>query len=125
MNIQEIISETLNNYLSQNLITEKCELNEKKTSSKKSEISTKSEKAERRDGKDISAADQQQIQRIVGNDDVINLAAVARKVYPNHTPEGAQSQLRKKVKQLKNDKGSKYHLKQREAAVIQKIINKL
>lgn len=125
MNIQEIISETLNNYLSQNLITEKCELNEKKNSSKKSEISTKSEKAERRDGKDISAADQQQIQRIVGNDDVINLAAVARKVYPNHTPEGAQSQLRKKVKQLKNDKGSKYHLKQREAAVIQKIINKL
>jgi hypothetical protein len=125
MNIQEIISETLNNYLSQNLITEKCELNEKKNSSKKSEISAKSEKAERRDGKDISAADQQQIQRIVGNDDVINLAAVARKVYPNHTPEGAQSQLRKKVKQLKNDKGSKYHLKQREAAVIQKIINKL
>ena len=111
----KIITETLNQYLTEHILTEK----------KKTKSTEKKEKAARRDGKNISTADQNQIKRIVGDDDVINLAAVARKVYPGHTPEGAQSQLRKKVKELKNDNGSKYHLKQREAAIIRKILNKL
>ena len=39
---------------------------------------------------------------------------------PQDRPE-----LRKKIKGAKNDNGSEYHLKQREAAVIRKILNKL
>ena len=54
----------------------------------------------------------------------VDLAAVAKKVYPDHTPEGAQSQLRKKVKGLKNDNGSKYKIKKKEAFKIRRIIDK-
>jgi len=50
----------------------------------------------------------------------VNLAAVARDVYPDHTEEGAQSQLRKKVKGLTNDNGSKYKVKKKEAFKIRR-----
>lgn len=115
MNIKKIINETLNHYLNENVFDE----------TKKNAISDTADKAEKRDGKNLSAGDENQIRNTVKNDDVINIAAVARKLYPNHTPEGAQSQLRKKLEGEKNDNGSEYHLKQREAAVIRKILNKL
>lgn len=56
--------------------------------------------------------------------DLVNTAAVAHKLYPDHTPEGAQSQLRKKVKGIENDNGSKYKIKKKEADKIRKIIAK-
>jgi hypothetical protein len=56
--------------------------------------------------------------------DFINISAVAQEIYPDHTPEGAQSQLRKKVKGIENDNGSKYRLKKKEAYKIRRAIAK-
>ena len=86
---------------------------------------SKIEKAKKRDGRNLSTGDETQLRSTIEHDDVINIAALARKLYPEHTPEGAQSQLRKKIKGEKNDNGSEYHLKQREAAVIRKVLNRL
>jgi hypothetical protein len=116
MEINKIITETLNHYLQENIY------GESKQNDKQIETA---EKAQKRDGKNLSSGDENQIRNTIENDDVINIAAMARKLYPDHTPEGAQSQLRKKIKGVKNDNGSEYHLKQREAAVIRKILNKL
>lgn len=116
MDINKIISETINDYLNKNIISE---------TSKKEDIKKQQEKSQKRDGKNLSSSDEDLIRNTIKNDDVINIAAVARKLYPDHTPEGAQSQLRKKIEGVKNDNGSEYHLKQREAAIIRKILNKL
>jgi hypothetical protein len=116
MDINKIITETLNRYLQENIYDE---------SAQNDESNSTAEKAKKRDGKNLSSGDENQIRNTIENDDVINIAAMARKLYPDHTPEGAQSQLRKKIKGVKNDNGSEYHLKQREAAVIRKILNKL
>lgn len=118
MDINNIINETLNSYLEENVLFEA-------KGKKKNKRKENAEKSEKRDGKNLSAGDEKQIRNIVKNDDVINIAAMARKLYPKHTPEGAQSQLRKKIKGIKNDNGSEYHLKQREASVIRRILNKL
>lgn len=56
--------------------------------------------------------------------DYIDVAALARDIYPDHTPEGAQSQLRKKIKGIENDNGSKYKLKKKEAYKIRRAIAK-
>ena len=54
----------------------------------------------------------------------VDLAAVAQDIYPDHTPEGAQSQLRKKVKGLKSDSGSTYKIKKKEAFKIRRALAK-
>ena len=94
------------------------EKKKKKHSKKADEIK---KKIKNRDGNEVSSGDEERINDLF-DDNLINLAAIARKVYPHHTPEGAQSQLRKKIKQLKNDTGKKYHLTQREAGIINKAI---
>lgn len=75
--------------------------------------SKKSERERKRDGNDLNAEDEAEIRNIVNKSDLINVAALAKKVYPDHTPEGAQSQLRKELKGIKNDSGNEYHIKQR------------
>lgn len=115
MEISNIIKEEINQFIN-NIIFEK------KT---KNDIKNKIEKANNRDGNNLSDSDEAQIRNDVNNGDIINIAALARKVYPDHTPEGAQSQLRKKLKGIKNDNGSEYHIKDREADVIQKVLNDL
>jgi uncharacterized membrane protein YebE (DUF533 family) len=115
MDIKKIISETLNNYLEENILVEKKNSEEKE--------STKKEK--KRDGNAISGADEAQLRNAVKKGGIINVAALARKVYPNHTPEGAQSQLRKQLEGEKNDNGSEYHLKQRAASVIRKALSNI
>lgn len=114
MNINKIISETLDTYIKEHIFEES-----------KSEKEEKIEKSHNRDGHDISTGDENKIRNIIRKSDIINVAALARKLYPNHTPEGAQSQLRKKIEGDKNDNGSEYHLKEREANAISKIIHKL
>lgn len=115
MKISKIINEEINKYIN-NIISEK------KT---KKNISDKIKKANERDGNNLSHSDEKQIRNNVNNDDLINIAALARKVYPDHTPEGAQSQLRKKLKGIKNDNGSEYHIKDREADIIQRELNNI
>ena len=129
--LDRIIKETLDNYLTENLINENVfdEASKKgspilsklaKKSNKKTETQKEHERAERRDGNNINSGDEDNIRSDVDGSNLINIAALARKVYPNHTPEGAQSQLRKKLKGLTNDTGSEYHIKEREADIITK-----
>jgi hypothetical protein len=117
MKINKIITETINRYLSENIFPEENKKDDK--------VNDETKEARVRDGKNLSSGDESQIRNTIKNDEVINIAAMARKIYPDHTPEGAQSQLRKKIEGIKNDNGSEYHLKQREASAIRKILNKL
>jgi len=114
MNIQKIIKEEIDRYINESFFDE----------DKKKNVSSKyirqQEKAEKRDGNNVSAGDEKELRHDINRDDLLNIAALARKVYPDHTPEGAQSQLRKKLKGLKNDNGSQYHIKQREASAIRR-----
>ena len=71
----------------------------------------------------LNNQDNKDIAKLLDND-YVNLAAVARDVYPDHTDQGAQSQLRKKVKGLKSDSGSTYKIKKREADEIFRSISK-
>lgn len=79
---------------------------------------------ESKQNKNINSEDENEI-RNTTDTDMLNIAALARKVYPDHTPEGAQSQLRKKIKGLKNDNGSEYHIKRKEAETVRKELSKL
>jgi hypothetical protein len=71
----------------------------------------------------LNAQDAEDLATILDSD-YVNLAAVAHDVYPDHTEEGAQSQLRKKVKGLKNDNGSTYKIKKKEAFKIRRALAK-
>lgn len=126
--IDNIIKETVNRYLKENVFDEnsnKDSAKSFKTYNTKTDSQKKYEKAKRRDGNSVSSGDEEQIRHDVDDSGIVNVAALARKVYPNHTPEGAQSQLRKKIKGLTNDNGSEYHVKEREAAIIQKELNNI
>lgn len=52
----------------------------------------------------------------------VNVKKVAEKLYPDHTPEGAQSQLSKKLRGAKSDSGSTYKLKSKEVKRLRHII---
>ena len=54
----------------------------------------------------------------------MNLAAVARDLYPRLTPEGAQSKLRKKVYNEKSDSGTPYKLSRGEYKKLSTILSK-
>lgn len=83
------------------------------------------EQEKKRDGNAMNSEDESEIRNMVNNSDLINVAALARKVFPDHTPEGAQSQLRKQLKGIKNDSGKQYHIKQRVGQEIRKQMQKL
>ena len=114
MRVKSIIREELLKFMKNNSIREASEDNK---------YTKQQEKAKMRDGRNVSSGDEAQIRHDVNNADLINIAALAREVYPDHTPEGSQSQLLKKLKVLKNDNGSEYHIKQREAGAIRKALN--
>lgn len=71
----------------------------------------------------LNNADNEEIAQTLNND-VVNVAAVARQLYPKLTPEGAQSKLRKKIKHIKSDSGTQYRLKKKEAFKARRIIDK-
>ena len=119
--IDNIIKETVNRYINENVFGE----NDDKTYNQKTDAQKKYEKSKIRDGNSVSSGDEDQIRHDVDGSGIVNIAALARKVYPGHTPQGAQSQLRKKLKGLTNDNGSEYHIKEREANIIQKVMDKI
>ena len=80
-------------------------------------------KKERETNPNLTNQDAEDINNILDSD-YINVAALAQDVYPDHTPEGAQSQLRKKIKGLTNDTGSKYKLKKKEAYKIRRYLSR-
>ena len=130
--ISRIISEEINNYL-YNIILEKKGKSKKKkerdvwknalkaVGGRRKNYNRKKDKAT---NPYITKSDEDAVTNILDND-AINLAAIARQVYPDLTPAGAQSKLRKKVKGEKSDSGSVYKIKKKEANKIDKIISNL
>ena len=59
------------------------------------------------------------------NSGYFNISKIAQEIYPDHTKEGAQSQLRKKLKRETADSGYEYHLKEKETNALRPIMNKI
>lgn len=141
--IDNIIKETIDRYLNENVFDENMfdenvrnshkggakasnEIKKAfKTYNQKTDAQKKYERSKTKEGNNVSSGDEQNIRNNVDGSGIINVAALAKKVYPNHTSEGAQSQLRKKLKGLTNDNGSEYHIKEREAAIINKELKEI
>ncbi len=120
MNINKIITEEINKYINESFFEAESE-----PQVKNNKFKDQIEKEKRRDGNALNSEDESEIRNIVNNNDLINVAALARKVFPDHTPEGAQSQLRKQLKGETNDTGKEYHIKQRVGQEIRKQLQKL
>ena len=137
--VNRIISEEIDKYL-YNIINESYILLEKKSKKSKSKKEKDvwkgalkaigggrknyNRKLDLRTNPTLNKSDEDSITNILDND-AINLAAIARKVYPNLTPAGAQSKLRKKVKGEKSDSGSVYKIKKKEANRIDRVLSDL
>ena len=149
--ISRIIEETINHYIAQNIITEKkSDKKEKKDDDKTDAKDDEEKKADdkpkkknkfrknaikgkggmRKDfdteedetyNKNVDDQEQSSVEDILSNG-VINIKKVAEKLYPDHTPEGAQSQLNKKLRGDKSDSGSTYKLKTKEVKRLRHII---
>jgi hypothetical protein len=152
-NFERIISETIENYISRNILSEGAvleftEADDGKESSDSSKDGNESDSdkdsgkkfrksAIKKKGglrgdydvdydekynKTVSDVEQSTIEDVL-NSGLVNVAAVARKLYGDtHTPEGAQSQLSKKLRHDKSDSGSTYKLKDNEAKKLKSII---
>lgn len=138
INFDSLIQEELNNYINHLVVEAIVEKKGKKDSKKKKEKKEKdilkngkklknglrtdfNAKLDRETNPNLTSQDAEDLIDVLDSD-YVNLAAVAHDVYPDHTPEGAQSQLRKKVKGLFNDNGSKYKIKKKEAFKIRRAL---
>ena len=149
--ISRIIEEAINHYLAQNIITEKkSDKKEKKDDDKTDAKDDEEKKADdkpkrkkkfrknaikskggmRKDfdteedetyNKNVDDQEQSSVENILSNG-FVNIKKVAEKLYPDHTPEGAQSQLNKKLRGDKSDSGSTYKLKTKEVKRLRHII---
>ena len=124
MNLNKIISEEINRFLVNEIFYEDSN-NDTTKRNFHSKSDDQIEKEKKRDGNALNSEDESEIRNIVNSNDLINVAALARKVFPDHTPEGAQSQLRKQLKGETNDTGKEYHIKQRVGQEIRKQLQKL
>ena len=127
MNLDRLISEEVNRYLFEEILFEdKDEPRDVGKKAKKLKNGRRGDfnfKQDRETNPNLNAQDAEDLATILDSD-YVNLAAVAHDVYPDHTEEGAQSQLRKKVKGLKNDNGSTYKIKKKEAFKIRRALAK-
>lgn len=131
MDINQIITEEINRYLNEDIFAEKAKEPKKgpkdivkKGKKLKNGLRTDyNAKRERETNPNLNNQDAEDLNDILDSD-YIDVAALARDIYPDHTPEGAQSQLRKKIKGIENDTGSKYRLKKKEAYKIRRAIAK-
>jgi len=133
MNYDKIISEEIDKFLNETFFGEKKKVEKGKNEprdvgkkAKKLKNGRRGEfnfKQDRATNPNLNNQDAEDLGSLIDSD-YINTAAVAHELYPDHTPEGAQSQLRKKVKGLTNDNGSKYKLKKKEAFRLRRILSK-
>ena len=134
MNIDRIINEEIDKYINESIISENSfEEAKKKKKKEERDVYKKGKKLrnglrtdfnakmDRETNPNLTAQDAEDLNSILDSD-YINVAALAQDVYPDHTREGAQSQLRKKIKGLTNDNGSKYKLKKKEAFKIRRML---
>lgn len=135
--IDKIISESIESYLRRNIILEDNENNEEKDDVEKDKTPKKFKKkaiktkgSGRKDfdvkndetyNQNVDDLEQSSVEDILKNG-FINIKKVAEKLYPDHTPEGAQSQLNKKLRGDKSDSGSTYKLKNKEVKKLRQII---
>ena len=150
-NFNQIINETVDTYLRRNLLFEAKD-DDKKTNKdekeeeedkKENENSDKQKKKKkfkknaikgkgglRKDfdveddethNQTVDDQEQSSISDLLSNG-FVNVKKVAEKLYPDHTPEGAQSQLSKKLRGDKSDSGSTYKLKSKEVKRLRHII---
>ena len=146
MNIDRIINEEINKYINESVLMEngfmensfveaKKKNKKKKDKGKPRDIGKKAKKLvngrrgeydfkkERETNPNLNNQDAEDLSNLIDSD-YINTAAVAHKWRPDLTPEGSQSELRKKVKGLTNDNGSKYKLKKKDAFKLRRILAK-
>jgi hypothetical protein len=144
MNIDRIINEEINKYINESVLMENGFMENSLVEAKKKKNKDKDEprdigkkakklrngrrgeydfKKERETNPNLNNQDAEDLSNLIDSD-YINTAAVAHKWRPDLTPEGAQSELRKKVKGLTNDNGSKYKLKKRDAFKLRRILAK-
>jgi hypothetical protein len=133
MNINRIISEEIDRFINEDIFGEKKKAKKKPKEKKEKDILKNGKKLrnglrtdfnaklDRETNPNLNSQDAEDLIDILDSD-YVDLAAVAHDVYPDHTPEGAQSQLRKKVKGLTNDNGSKYKIKKKEAFKIRRAL---
>ncbi len=127
MDINKIITEEIENFLNEDIFAEKAK--DPKDSVKKGKKLKNGLRADfdakkdRETNPNLNNQDNEDLSTIVDSD-LIDVAALAKRVYPDHTPQGAQSQLRKKIKGLKSDSGSTYKLKKKEAFKIRRELAK-
>ena len=107
-NINKIITETLNRYLKENIYNE-TEQEPKKDDTPK--------------GHSKRNTDDQLLAQL--KSDAYNEAAIAYKLYPNHTQEGAQSEYRKKLHNEKNENGHVYEFTPEEMNKLREIIGQM
>ena len=124
----KIISESINSYLSSNLIVEYNSKKDKEKKIRKKAIKGKGgirkdydDDYEKKYNQNVDDQEQSSVMDALDNG-FVNVKKVAEKLYPDHTPEGAQSQLRKKLKGETSDSGSKYKLKKQEVKRLRHII---
>lgn len=126
-NLREIVSETIKSYISSNILTEDEDKKKKKKFRKKA---IKAKGGLRKDldvekeetyNQNVDDQEQSSVTDILSNG-FVNIKKVAEKLYPDHTPEGAQSQLNKKLTGAKSDSGSTYKLKRNEVKKLRNII---
>ena len=125
MDINYIIAEEIDRFLNENIILEKKKKKKKKKKGPKNTLKKGKKlrkglrtdfdlKKDRETNPNLTDMDAEDLNNVLDSD-FINVSAVAQEVYPGHTKQGAQSQLRKKIKGLRSDSGSKYKLKKKEA----------
>ena len=134
MDINRIIAEEIDRFINEDIFAEKAK-KKKKEKDEPRDIGKKAKKLingrrgeydfkkDRETNPNLNNQDAEDLNDILDSD-FINVSAVAQEIYPDHTPEGAQSQLRKKIKGIENDNGSKYRLKKKEAFKIRRAIAK-
>lgn len=148
--IDNVITESINDYLSKNIILEKKSKNNSKSKGKDKPVddddddkkskgkkfkknAIKARGGLRKDfdtyddktyNKNVNDMEQSDIEKMLNNG-FFNIKKVAEKLYPDHTPEGAQSQLNKKIKGDYSDSGTKYRLKTKELRKLRAILSKI
>ena len=134
MTLSKLIEETVNNYI-ESVINENGFMEKKESPKGPKDIVKKGKKLRNGLRADFDAKKERETNPNLNNQDsedladildspYVDLAAVAHDIYPDHTKEGAQSQLRKKVKGLTSDSGSKYRIKKKEAYKIRRALAK-
>jgi hypothetical protein len=123
--IDNIISETIHSYISSNVLMEDSKKNQrfrKKAIKSKGGLRKDFDvEDDKQYNKNVDAQEETSIKNILTNG-FVNIKKVAEKLYPHHTPEGAQSELNKKLTGAKSDSGSPYKLKSKEVKKLRQII---